>query len=61
MFTIKPERKQFIVYSDNRNTGFKKNQIHRKLLKLIKKKQKDLILHVGDIVFWCNQHKIGQQ
>ena len=52
MFTIKPESKKFIVYSDNRNTGLKKNQIHRKLLKIIQKEQKDFILHIGDIVLW---------
>ena len=52
MFTIKPKHKQFIVYSDNRNTGFKKNQIHRKLLISIQKEQKDFILHIGDIVLW---------
>jgi predicted phosphodiesterase len=52
MFSIKPEGKQFIVYSDNRNIGLKKNKIHRKLLKLIQKEEKDFILHVGDIVLW---------
>ncbi len=52
MFTIKPESKKFIVYSDNPNTGFKKNQIHRKLLISIQKEQKDFILHIGDIVLW---------
>ncbi|WP_457559368.1 metallophosphoesterase family protein [Candidatus Harpocratesius sp.] len=47
-----PKNKEFIVYSDNRNFGFKTNQIHRQILKLIKKENKDFIIHVGDFVFW---------
>ena len=52
MFTIKPKSNKFVVYSDNRNVGFRKNKIHRKLLNFIQKQDKDFILHIGDIVFW---------
>ncbi|MHA1729570.1 MAG: metallophosphoesterase family protein [Promethearchaeota archaeon] len=52
MFNIKSKSNKFVVYSDNRNVGIKKNKIHRKLLNFIQKQDKDFILHVGDIVFW---------
>ena len=43
---------RFIVYSDNRNTGLRRNKNHRKILDLISQQEKDFIIHVGDMVFW---------
>ncbi|MCF2141258.1 MAG: metallophosphoesterase [Candidatus Lokiarchaeota archaeon] len=47
-----PKKKEFIVYSDNRNFGFKVNRVHRRILELIKSENKDFIIHIGDFVFW---------
>ncbi|MHA1821931.1 MAG: metallophosphoesterase family protein [Promethearchaeota archaeon] len=46
-----PNRKQFIVYSDNRNLGII-NRVHRTILRNIKEEYKDFIVHLGDFVFW---------
>jgi len=52
MINLNPKSKKFVVYSDNRNVGFRKNKIHGELLKLIQNEEKDFIIHVGDIVLW---------
>jgi hypothetical protein len=52
MTIIEPKCNSFVVYGDNRNSGFKKNIIHRKLLNLIYQQEKDFIINTGDMVFW---------
>lgn len=52
MIKIQPKSNSFVVYGDNRNSGFKKNIIHRKLLNLINQRDRDFIIHTGDMVFW---------
>ncbi len=50
--SIKPKESIFVVYGDNRNIGITKNKVHRDLLRQIKKRKKDFIVHLGDMVLW---------
>lgn len=49
---LEPKKYTFVVYGDNRNNGITENKIHRRLLSLINAKEKDFIVHLGDMVLW---------